>query len=129
MPVATTLKVAVAGAMTVMLLTGWLVMLGSTATLTVKLAVVLVTLPAVLVTTHSYKVPLLAAVVAGVVYEALVAPVIFVNVTPSLLDIHWYFGEGEPLATTLNVAVAGAMTVILLTGWVVMFGATGMAAA
>ena len=67
MPVATTLKVAVAGAVTVTLLTGWDVMLGATAGLTVKLAAALVTLPAMLVTTHSYRVPLIATVVAGVV--------------------------------------------------------------
>ena len=87
-PVAATLKVAVAGAVTVTLLTGWVVMLGATAGLTVKVAAVLVTLPAILVTTHSYLVPLFATVVAGVVYEALVAPVILVNVTPSALCIH-----------------------------------------
>ena len=67
MPVAATLKVAVAGAVTVTLLTGWVVMLGATAGLTVNVAELLVTLPAVLVTTHSYIVPLLATVVAGVV--------------------------------------------------------------
>ena len=85
---AVTLKVTAAGTTTTVL-TGWVVMLGGTcAELTVNVTPLLVTLPAVLVTTHSYKVPLLAIVVAGVVYEALVAPVIFVNVTPSVLCIH-----------------------------------------
>ena len=66
-------NVAVAGADTVAL-TGWVEIVG--AVLTVKVAMPLVTLPAELVTTHSYLVPLLAVVVAGVVYVALVAPLI-----------------------------------------------------
>jgi len=41
---------------------------------TVKATALLVTLPAELVTTHLYWVPLFEAVVAPVVYEALVAP-------------------------------------------------------
>ena len=62
-----TLKVAVAGATTVML-TGWAVMAGTTgAGLTVKVAALLVTEPEALVTTHLNWLPLLAVVVAAVV--------------------------------------------------------------
>ena len=50
------------------------------AELTVNVAAVLVTLPAVLLITHSYLVPLLAVVVAGVVYEEFVAPLMAVYV-------------------------------------------------
>ena len=64
---AATLKEAVAGAVTVML-TGCKVKLGATgAGLTVKVAMLLVTEPEALVTTHSNWVPLLAVVVAAVV--------------------------------------------------------------
>ena len=50
------------------MLTGWIVMLGAHGVgLTVKVAALLVTLPATLVTTHSYCVPLSAIVVAPVV--------------------------------------------------------------
>ena len=64
---AATLKVAVAGAVTVRL-AGWAVILGATgAGLTVKVAALLVTEPEALVTTHSNWVPLLAVVVAAVV--------------------------------------------------------------
>jgi len=66
-PVAATEKVAIAGAVTVEL-TGWAVKLGATgAGLTVKVAILLVTLPEALVMTHSNSVPLLAVVVAAVV--------------------------------------------------------------
>src|SRR5439155_142078 len=51
---------------------------------TVSIALLLVTLPALLLTTTEKRLPLSAAVVAGVVYEELVAPVIF---TPFLR--HW----------------------------------------
>ena len=53
-------------------------MLGATG-LTINVAALLVALPTELVATHSYSVPLLAIVVAGVVYEALVAPEIDEN--------------------------------------------------
>ena len=79
MPVATSVKVAVAGVLTVTF-TGCVVIAGATGVgLTVNVAGLLVALPAELVTTHSYCVPLLAVVVAGVVYEALVAPPIAVK--------------------------------------------------
>ncbi len=64
MPVATTLKVAVAGA-TTDLFTGWVVIRG--AAFTVSVATDEITLPAVLVTTQRYFVPLIAVVVAPVV--------------------------------------------------------------
>ena len=66
-PVATTVNVAVAGAVTVAFI-GWVVIVGVAGVgFTVSVAAVLVTVPAELVTTHSYCVPLLAVVVAGVV--------------------------------------------------------------
>ena len=59
------------------------------ATLTVNDAVLLVTLPDELLTTHSYCVPLLADVTAGVVYVTLVAPLMAVKLDcPSAFCIH-----------------------------------------
>ena len=52
---------------------------------TVSVAGVVVSVPAVLVTTHSYSVPLLATDVAEVVYDALVAPTMDVHVLPLLV--------------------------------------------
>jgi hypothetical protein len=56
-------------------LAGCVVIVGGV--LTVKVALLLVTLPPLLLTTTENRLPLSAAVVAGVVYEALVAPVMF----------------------------------------------------
>ena len=109
---AATVKVAVAGAVTVTL-TGWVVIVrADDAAFTVNVAALLVTLPAVLVTTHSYLVPLLAVVVAAVVYVAFVAPTIAVKVlAPGTSSCHLYVSVGLPLAVTVKVAVAGANTV------------------
>ena len=79
---AVTLKLAVAGAVTVWLV-GWAVKLGTV--LTVKVTALLVTDPTPFVTTHSYCAPLLLKVVAPVVYEALVAPLIAVHPLPVLI--------------------------------------------
>ena len=64
MPVAVTLKLAVAGAVTVRS-TGWTVMTG--AAFTVKVAALLVALPAALLTVTVYWAPLFPKPVAGVV--------------------------------------------------------------
>ena len=122
MPVAATVNVAVAGAVTVVL-TGCCVKTGLAGVgLTVKAAALLVTLLMEFVTTHLYCVPLLATVVAGVVYEALVAPPIAVKeLSPGASCIHWKLGAGSPEAATVKVAVAGAVTVTL-EGWLVMTG-------
>ena len=77
MPVALTLKVAVCPAVTVWV-AGCVVMDGATAAaFTVKIALPLVALPAELVITTEKVDPLSAVVVAGVVYELDVAPVMF----------------------------------------------------
>ena len=95
---------------------------GNVETFTVKLAGLLVTLPAVLLTTHSYRVPLLTPIVAGVMYEAPVAPVIAEYVpAPGASCCHWQVGEGAPVAATVKVAVCGEVTVAL-TGCVVIVG-------
>ena len=78
MPLAVTLKLAVCPAVTVWP-AGCEVIDGATAAgFTVKVALLLVTLPAELVTTTEKVDPLSVVVVAGVVYELEVAPVIFV---------------------------------------------------
>jgi hypothetical protein len=77
-PVALTVNVAVCPAVTVWL-AGWVVIDGATAAaFTVKVALLLVALPAELLTTTEKVDPLSAVVVAGVVYELDVAPVMFV---------------------------------------------------
>ena len=75
MPAAVTVNVAVCPAMTV-LLAGCVVTLGGT--FTVSVAALLVTLPALPVTVTVNKVPVSEDVVAGVVYDAAVAPLIAV---------------------------------------------------
>ena len=78
MPVALTLNDAVCPAVTVWL-AGCVVIEGATAAaFTVKVALLLVALPAELLTTTEKVDPLSAVVVAGVVYELDVAPVMFV---------------------------------------------------
>jgi hypothetical protein len=77
-PVALTLNDAVCPAVTVWL-AGCVVIEGATAAaFTVKVALLLVALPAELLTTTEKVDPLSAVVVAGVVYELDVAPVMFV---------------------------------------------------
>ena len=79
---ATTEKVAVAGAVTVAL-AGCVVMTGAVSGgLTVNVAADEVAEPCELLAVTSYLVPDCAAVVAGVVYEADVAPLIAVNEEP-----------------------------------------------
>jgi hypothetical protein len=76
-PVARTLKVAVCPTVTVWF-AGCVVIDGATLlAFTVRVALLLVVLPAELVTTTENMEPLSAEVVAGVVYELAVAPVIF----------------------------------------------------
>ena len=87
--------------------------------LTVKVAALLFTLPAVFVNTIRYLFPVCeAAVVKLSVVE--VAPLRLLNVTPpSVLTCHCAVGVGEPVAAAVKVAVWPALTV-WLTGWVVM---------
>jgi len=85
---------------------------------TVNMAALLVTLEALLLTFTVNCALLSDALVAGVVYEAAVAPLM---ATPFLL--HWYVRGAEPVAVTENVAACPAATV-LLTGCEVIAGAT-----
>ena len=72
--------------------------------------------------THTIFILLLAAVVAAVVYEELVAPLIDVKlVAPGASCCHWYVGAGFPVANIVNVAVDGAFTAAL-TGWTGIVG-------
>ena len=82
--------------------------------LTVRRALLLVTLPIALVTTTEKRLPLSASVVGGVVYFEFVAPAI---VTPFLL--HWQLNGGAPLATTWNLAVRPTFTRALAGCWVI----------
>ena len=88
-PVAVTLKVAVAGAVTVWS-AGCTVIAGATgAGVTVSRAALLVTLPRLLLTTTRYKVPLWPSAVAPVSKLLFVAPAMAVKATPSALLDHW----------------------------------------
>ena len=118
-PVTTTQNVAAVPTVTVWFV-GCVVIVG--AKFTVNVALLLVTLPALFVTTTTYKAPLSAEVVAGVVKLDAVAPDMFVP-----FFCHWKAGAGVPVATTLKVAVAPAVTV-LFAGWVVMAGGTWLKA-
>ena len=82
--------------------------------LTLRRALLLVTLPTGLVTTTEKRLPLSACVVMGVVYCDCVAPAI---VTPFLL--HWQLNGGAPLATTWNLAVRPTFTRALADCWVI----------
>jgi hypothetical protein len=85
--------------------------------LTVSVAAVVVVEPNAFVNVASYLVPLCATVVAGVVYDVDVAPVIAVNeLAPGASEDHCTVGAEQftgvdPAA--VNVAVAGAVTVTL----------------
>lgn len=82
---------------------------------TVRVAVLLVTLPALL---DTVTVNCAVAVCAGVVYVEPVAPLM---ATPPLL--HWYESGPVPVAATLNVAVFPE-EIVWLAGCVVIDGAT-----
>jgi hypothetical protein len=122
------LNVAAAAAVTVSF-DGWVVIAGDAAhaggALTVSVASRVFVEPWALVNVASYLVPLCAVMVAGVVYEADVAPLILVNVVaPGALEDHCtldaaQFAGVEPAA--LNVAAAAAVTVSF-DGWVVIAG-------
>ena len=93
------------------------------AVVTVSLAAWLVALPAALVKTARYSVPLSTSAVAGVVKLALVAPAIGAHVLPALpLFSHCTVGVGVPVADAVNVAVVG-MTTLASAGCCVMLGA------
>src|SRR5205823_3387367 len=85
---------------------------------TVSVAAALVAVPTLLVATARYWFPVKLADVPVIVNVAVVAPLYgaalltFVNVEPPLVDTcHWYVGAGAPLAATVNVAFAPAVTV------------------
>ena len=80
-------------------------------------AALLVTVPALFVIATVNLSPLSAAAVGGVVYDDEVAPLIGLP-----FSFHWYVSGVVPLAATLKVAVAGAVTLWLL-GCVVIDGA------
>jgi len=84
---------------------------------TVSVAALLVTLPAPFETVTVNCVPLSADVVAGVVYEADVAPLM---AAPPFF--HWYVSVAVPVAVTENVAVCPVNT-LLLAGCAVIEGA------
>ena len=67
----------------------------------------LVTLPALLVTVTAKRAPSSVKVVGGVVYERFVAPVIFVP-----FFVHWQWRTGVPVAEKLNVALCPRFTVV-----------------
>ena len=90
---------------------------------TVSSAAFVVALPAELVAMTRYCLPLSVVAVAGVVYVAAVAPAMLAQVAPLSLDsCHCKLGVGTPLAATVKVAAAGAVTVCAV-GCVVMAGA------
>ena len=73
--------------------------------LTVRMAALLVALPAVLVKTARYWFPLCDAVTPGMVRGLAVAPVMLDQVEPPLvLTCHWMPGAGEPEAAALKAA-------------------------
>src|SRR5262249_15952211 len=93
-------------------LVGWVVMVG--AAVTVRVATLVVALPALLVKMASYSSPFMSAVTLDSVSVALVAPpMAFQVVPPSVLTSHCTVGVGLPLAAavngTLGPAVAGAL--------------------
>ena len=105
-----------------LLLTGCVVMDGATgATVTVRLAALLVTLPVLLLTVTVNEAPLSEVDVAAVVYDAEVAPLI-----AAPFFFHWYVRVAVPVAVTAKLAVCPAVT-LLLAGCPVMDGATGAA--
>ena len=117
-PLAVAVKVAVAPAFTVVL-AGLAVITGGE--FTVSVAAVVVAELTLFVNTARKRLPFCGAAAAkDNVVE--VAPVIFVNVTPSVLCCHCTVGVGFPLAAAVNAAVAPADT-LTLAGFVVIVGA------
>ena len=97
-------------------------MVGATG-VTVRMAAVVVALPALLVKTASYSSPFMAVVTLDSVSVVLVAPLMALQVRPpSVLTCHCTVGVGLPLAAAVNDTLAPAVTVWLV-GWVVMVGA------
>src|SRR5271156_2493990 len=122
-PDAAAVNVAVAPTVTVAF-AGLLVIVGAMfAAFTVRVAAVVVAVPAAFVKTARYLLPLIALVVPVMLSVADVAPDKFVNVPPPfVLTCHCTVGVGEPDAAAVNVAVAPAVTVTLV-GSVVIVGA------
>src|SRR6516162_5475892 len=101
-PLAAAVNDTLAPAVTVWLV-GWVVMVG--AAVTVRVAALVVALPALLVKTASYSLPFMAVVTLVSVSVGLVAPLMAFQVTPpSVLTSHCTVGVGSPLAAAVNVA-------------------------
>src|SRR6185437_141037 len=92
---------------------GWPVMVGATvAALTVRVAAVVVALPALLVKTARYSLLFWLVCVLVSVSVVLVAPTILLKLPPpSVLICHCTVGVGVPLADAVKVAVCPAVTV------------------
>ena len=75
--------------------------------LTVRIASLLVTLPASLATTTEKRAPLSAAVTGGVIKDEPVPPAIF---RPFFL--HWWLKGAVPLAMMVNFAVFSGLTAL-----------------
>jgi len=104
-------------------LAGLVVIVGAVfAAFTVKVAAVVVALPAAFVKTARYSLPFIATVVLVMLSVVEVAPDTLVNVAPPfVLTCHCTVGVGEPEAAAVNVAVAAAVTVTFA-GFVVIAG-------
>src|SRR5215469_10124273 len=96
---------------------------GAVGAATVRVAAVVVALPALLVKMASYSLLLMAVVTLDSVSVVLVAPLMVFQLEPPLvLTSHCTVGVGLPLAAAVNDTLAPAVTVWLV-GWVVMTGA------
>lgn len=92
------------------------------AAFTVRVAAVVVAVPAAFVKTARYLLPLIAVVVPVRLSVVEVAPDTLVKeVPPFVLTCHCTVGVGEPEAAAVNVAVAAAVTVTFA-GFVVIAG-------
>lgn len=91
---------------------------------TVNVALLLVALPAELLTTQRKRAPLSPITVPCVVYDNAIAPEIFDHDEPPLvLRCHWYDKGAVPEAVTEKVAVAPVVT-LAFDGCCVIAGAT-----
>ena len=71
-----------------------------------------VTVPAAFVTLTRYLLPFMAAVTFASVRVAVVAPAMFAQVVPALVDTcHWNVGAGVPVAVTLKDAACPTVVV------------------
>jgi len=109
LPDAAAVKVALAPAVTVSL-AGWALTVG--AYWTISVAALELADPALFVKTARYSLAFCVAVTVEIVYVADVAPLMFAQVQPPLLEsCHCTDGVGLPYAAAVNVAAAPALTV------------------